>query len=355
MKTNLKFVMGSNRLNKLISSKNMNTSGSEFVSTINISTNSKVKDKLAQRKITESKPTKNENKTSQNTNPSSENISVNKRNKLFDKYAEIESNKSGPNIPFIPIDKESAKLHSTNKVNNQSPELNLKDLRSFHKDSFGKDGYINYNSNSSNRSYKNSNQEEKKISKHHKNISEIPPSFRNVPAFTENNTGSEKSKEREIFDKSNLDPAILKTKSQRMFAAEKDKIVVKQFKYKDSPVAGKKRDSSLKVKLSSDERNNHKNKFNKEDNDNYNDNDKGNGNYSIYEEKKYQDLLAKYREQEKTIKELIITSEILKSYIKSYENNGESFKSKLNEKFIKKEQEILLLKVSNFKIFLMQI
>ena len=47
--------MGTNRLNKLLSSKNMNTSGCEFVSTINISTNSKIKDKHAQRKIIENK------------------------------------------------------------------------------------------------------------------------------------------------------------------------------------------------------------------------------------------------------------------------------------------------------------
>jgi hypothetical protein len=340
MKTNLKFVMGSNRLNKLISSKNMNTSGSEFVSTINISTNSKVKDKLAQRKTTDVKQTRNENKIIQSSNPSYENISVNKRNKLFDKYAEIESNKSGPNIPFIPLDKESAQL---NVINNQSPKLNLKDLRTFHKDSFSKDGYLNYNSNSSNRSFKNSNQEEKKISKHQKHISEIPPSFRNVQAFTDHNTGSEKSKEREIFDKSNLDPAILKTKSQRVFAGEKDKIIVKQFKYKDSPVTRKKRDSSLKIKLKPDPE-----ILPSEDGSNSKIliNNKNNDKSHINEQKSYQDLLGKYLEQEKTIKELIITSEILKSYIKSFEINGNSFKSNLNQKFHKKEQEILRLKVS---------
>lgn len=328
MKTNLKFVMGTNRLNKLLASKNMNTSGCEFVSTINISTNSKIKDKHSLRKMTESKPTRNETRPLQSINPSTESTSLNKRNKFIEKLTDLETNKisNNPNS--------ENEVYDLNLKSNQSPKINLKDLRNFQRDSQTKDINI-YNSNNSNRSNKNSNREEKKNSKHLKNLSEIPPSFRNIPAFTEHNR--DKNRDRENFEKSNLDPSIVKTKSQKVFVNKekpKDKLPITK-----SPVKKEKRDLSVnsyikQVKISA------KDNIPSEDSNNY-------FNEKLENDNKLQELNNKCLQQDKTIKDLLLTAEILKNYIKSFENFGGSIKSKLNMRLQEKDFEIMKLQVRN--------
>jgi hypothetical protein len=340
IKGNLKFVMNNNRGAKL-ASKNIGSTNHtpDFSSTINITTNSKVKDKLGTRKGSISKV--------------SEKLEV---NSLVPNSLSIQTASSNTNAynNFQIISNLGKKLEEKlEKKEKMESSFNLRDLRSLNKEKMKE----NYNSNNSNRSFKNIIKEEKIKPKHQKHSSEVPQAFKggNINHITDNfiyhQTTSNNileiytqttNKERENLEKSNMDPSVVKIKSSNLKFNNSNLVRssrgASKHSQKESSVTKQKDMTSLLDDMNSN------------DNINYHPYTHSANNLQMPLKRdefeiKYKSLLGKYKESDKTLKELMRTIDIMKNYIKANESVNEKAKIEISEKINKKNLEIKLLKV----------
>lgn len=341
IKGNLKFVMNNNRGAKL-ATKNISSINhtQDFSSTINITTNSKIKDKLGTRKGSISKVSEKLEINSLIPNPLS--IQTASSNATAYNNFQIVSNLGK---------KLEEKLEKKEKMESS---FNLRDLRSLNKEKMKE----NYNSNNSNRSFKNIIKDEKIKPKHQKHSSEVPQAFKggNINHMTDNfiyhqttsnnilEIYTQTTKEQENLEKSNIDHSILKIQS-------------KNLKISSSNIA---KSSRAESKHSQKESSLTRLRDFPSSIDDTNSNENTNNNYHHYNpiekklqmplkkddyEIKYKSLLGKYREVDKTVKELMRTIDIMKNYIKANESVNEKAKFEISEQFSKKNLEIKFLKV----------
>lgn len=333
MKTNLKFVMGSSRVAK--PANKLGSGNSDFQSTINISTNSKVKDKIMSKRNVDMLKSKG-------------NIKELSTNVLLGSTTGFNVS-MGSSTTITPNFLRKDKMESKEKAYAESQMKNPMDvslkvmLRENSKEN-------NYGSNNSNRSSRNGIVKAEKIkSKHQKHASEIPQSFKNLNhmnQMTEGNTSqyfnnttsnnffenySQPNREHSQGDnRSNLNPKLLvKTKSQALMKTQRDGSV--------NSIRGKGTSNTTEVEYTDDTNNRPSNGHIVSSCNNCRD-------------LKYNVLLSNYKEQEANQKEMLKTIDILKSYIRANQNVSEKKKVEIADKFNKKNQEIKALKVYTIKL-----
>jgi hypothetical protein len=347
--------MGSNRGTKL-ASKNMGSINNppDFSSTINITTNSKIKEKLATRKASMAKATEKIDLTNNNLATAEiKNVNISNNISAYNNFALASSNLGK---------KSEEKAEKKEKIESS---FNLRDLRTLHKEKMKE----NYNSNNSNRSLKNIMKEEKVKPKHQKHASEIPQGYKvSNPNLTDNylyhqttsnnileiytHTTNNFNKDRELFEKTNLDPKVVKVKSSNILNFDmpgnnrSSRGFSNHAQKESNSVNSRIKDLTSTMDY-----------LNAED---------SNNNYPITHsasnlqmlgkpkedfEAKYKALLGKYRDSDRNVKELMRTIDILKNFIKASETVSDNAKYEIVDKISKKNTEIKNLKVKYLDLF----
>jgi hypothetical protein len=368
IKTNLKFVMGNTRASKQ-NTKNIGTINSEFQSTINVSTNNKIKEKSMSKGIIDPGKSKENTMLSGQTNNSQSTSNINsKSNSAVNSRVNHTINLN--DVPplntsnFIKKNISNEKQFERDVFPKTPVEINLK---SFLRDNSKENNYINSNNSTEGNISKNKFVKIKR--KHQKHTSEIPQSFKNSSQIADGNNYSSTNN----FNKNNFDKTFDQSSKSNLFdiyskhqvqafpkninciklrdeiSLENDKTISKnrshnllmpQMEGSMPPVNRKVTAPNTDVEIT-DEVPNRISQGPTQPSTNVT----FNSTCFNCKDLKYNVLLSNYKQQEKNQKEILATMEILKSYIKFNNSLTDKKKFEISENLDKKSFENRRLRV----------